>query len=154
MGPEVRLKSARRCQGKHKHQGYRHIKASIENQRSVGDSEVIQTFFQFLGISNWELFVRFGSSHIFHTHADSLTVIALMSTFITGIKFIDFRLLFYIVIIQLITIGFTILIPLAFLNKGIQFVPTCQSRIVRSSKNSSVCEPPPLPPPPATPPQT
>src|SRR5439155_15816559 len=113
MGSEVRFKSARRCQGKQTHQGNDCIHAAVEKQRSFWDSQVFQTFFQFLGISYWELFIRYESSQALRTQTGLRTVIAMslsMSVLITGIKSVDFGLIFYTVINQLITIGIIILI--------------------------------------------
>src|SRR5205814_5782188 len=65
MGPEVRFKSARRCQGTQKHQGNHHIIASIGNQQSFW---AFHTFFQFLGFLNWELFIRYAGTQTLCTH--------------------------------------------------------------------------------------
>src|SRR5204863_3872114 len=113
MGPEVRFKSARRCQGYQKRHRNRCIDAAVENQRSFWDSRAIQTFFQFLSISGWELFMRYGSPQALRTHTDLITVIAIhlfTSNFVTVIKFVDFKPLLFIVINQFITVVITILV--------------------------------------------
>ena len=113
MGPEVRFKSARRCQGYQRHQGYHCIDAGKGKQQSSRVSEVFRTFSQFLGFSGWELFMRYRSSQAFCTHTDLITVISIhlfTSTFVTVIKFVDFKSLLLIVINQFITVVITILI--------------------------------------------
>src|SRR5439155_8531647 len=101
MGLEVRFKSGRRCQGYQKLHGNRCVDVAVEKQRSFWDSRVFQMFFQFLGISYWGLFIRYESSQVLCAQTGLRTVITMsfsMSVFITGISFVDFRLLFYIFI--------------------------------------------------------
>ena len=133
MGPEVRFKSARRCQGKQTHQGNGCIHAAVEKQRSFWDSRVFQTFFQFLGISYWGLFIRYESSQVLRTQTGLRTVIAMslsMSVFITGISFVDFRLLFYIFINQLIAIAIVTLV----LCQSFASCPRCEESHVGRTK--------------------
>ena len=74
MGPEVRFKSARRYQGTHRHQGNRCIDAATRKQ-SFLDSGVFRTFFQFLGISSWEIFMWYGRFQALHTYTGYLTYV-------------------------------------------------------------------------------
>ena len=113
MGPEVRFKSARRCQGIQNHQGYHHINSSIGNQPSSWDSRVFRMFFNLFGFLSWKLFMQYGGSQALRTHADLVTIIVtylFISAIVTGISFIDFKLFFYIVINQSITIAIKILL--------------------------------------------
>src|SRR5438046_2459644 len=81
--------------------------------------------FQLFGFSSWKLFIPFGGFQALHTHNTGLltvvTIHLFMSALVTGISFIDFKLLFYIIINQLITIVVTILVlhcSSAHFNKG------------------------------------
>src|SRR5436309_7538850 len=110
MGPKVRFKSAGRCQGMQRHQGNRCIDAAAGKQSSLWDSRV---FSQFLGFSGWELFMRYESSQALQAHTDLITVIAIrlfMPAVITGIKFVDFKSLLYIVLNQIITVVITVIV--------------------------------------------
>src|SRR5438552_7298905 len=110
MRPEVRFKSARRCQGKQTHQGNGCVHAAIGKQQSFWDSRAFHTFLQLFGFSSWELSMQYGGTQASHTYTDLLTVIVIMSAFIMGIKFIDFRLIFYILLNQFIFITIMVLV--------------------------------------------
>src|SRR5438552_1830587 len=108
MGPEVRFKSARRCQGDH------NIDMVSGEQSSwvlFWGFQVFQTFLQSSGFSDWELFMRHGNSQALPTHTVYLTFVCLStSVFIMGINFVNFKALFYIVINQFFTVAIIILI--------------------------------------------
>src|SRR5436190_11395461 len=158
MGPEVRFKSARRCQGIKRHQGNRCIDTATGKQQSFW---VFQTVFQFLGISNWAPLIRFGSSQTLIKHTDmsshSHRYVSVHVNIYHGYQFRRFQAAI-LYLHQPAHHHHHHRALLAFSDRRVlQIAPQHHARgqrIVSSSKNSLVSEPPSQPPsqPPSPPP--